>query len=100
MAVVELDLETELPKRDPKRNNFCTKVPTNTPGELLYALEPDNIEKAYVGYYGNDKATNSKIMRDVFAKGDAWFRTGDIVRMDSRLCGYGLQSGRQPTAVR
>ena len=81
-AIVEVDLETELPKRDPKNHNFCTRVPTNTPGELLYGLEPDNIEKNYAGYYGNEKASKSKIMRDVLSKGDAWFRTGDIVRMD------------------
>lgn len=36
----------------------------------------------FVGYHGNDKATNSKILTNVFKKGDEWFRTGDLLTMD------------------
>ncbi|MCJ1399675.1 hypothetical protein MMC11_002877 [Xylographa trunciseda] len=81
-AIVELDWDTELPARNPKRNNFCTRVQTGAPGELLYVVDPTNIKEAYSGYYNNEKATNEKIMRDVFSKGDMWFRTGDVVRID------------------
>ena len=28
--------------------------------------------------------TEKKILRDVFAKGDAWFRTGDLMRLDEQ----------------
>merc|ERR1712151_355749 len=31
---------------------------------------------------GDSKATEKKILRDVFAEGDAWFRTGDLLRTD------------------
>lgn len=83
MHIVELDWETELPKRDPK-TGFCTKVQPGEPGELLFQLPADDIKKRFQGYYNNAKATNSKILRDVFTKGDAWFRTGDVIRGENR----------------
>lgn len=82
MAIVELDHVTEAPHRDPK-TGLCTPVPRGEPGELLYALDADNVKEKFQGYFNNDKATDSKIMRDVLKKGDAWFRTGDVVRWDS-----------------
>ena len=84
MAIVELDWEADLPVRDPKNNNFCSRTQTNEPGELIYWLDPQDIAASYQGYFGNEKASTSKILRDVFAKGDAWFRTGDAVRMDAQ----------------
>ncbi|KAK2798489.1 hypothetical protein FQN51_007643 [Onygenales sp. PD_10] len=82
LAVVELDYETEQPWRDPQ-TGFCKKVPSGEPGELLFALNPDNIKETFQGYFNNTKATDSKIMRDVISKGDAWFCTGDVVRWDA-----------------
>ncbi|KLJ09804.1 hypothetical protein EMPG_14770 [Blastomyces silverae] len=81
VAVVELDYETEQPRRDPK-TGFCTKVPRGDPGELLFALNAENIKSTFQGYFNNTGATEGKILRDVLKKGDAWFRTGDVVRWD------------------
>ncbi|KAH7634107.1 hypothetical protein B0T09DRAFT_102631 [Sordaria sp. MPI-SDFR-AT-0083] len=81
-AVVRLDFESDQPHRDPS-TGFCTRTRPNEPGELLAALPPKDIKSRFQGYFGNEKATNSKILRDVFKKGDAWFRTGDIVHWDS-----------------
>lgn len=81
--IVQLDWETELPFRDPKNNNFCVQVPQGQPGELLFKIaDPENVSRTYQGYFNNAKATESKIMRSVFEKGDAFFRTGDVVRLD------------------
>lgn len=80
MAVVELDPETEAPARDPKTNR-CQRVKTGEPGELLYAL-PEDTKVAFQGYFNNDKATGSKILRGVFSEGDAWFRSGDTIIWD------------------
>ncbi|KIX09565.1 uncharacterized protein Z518_00645 [Rhinocladiella mackenziei CBS 650.93] len=80
-SIVEVDWETETPRRDPK-TGFCVKVPRGEPGELLYAIDPKDIGRKYQGYFGNKKASDSKIWRDVHKKGDAWFRSGDIVRFD------------------
>lgn len=80
-AAVEVDFETDSPARG--ENGFCKKVKPGEPGEMLFQLPTKSIETRFQGYYGNAKATNDKIMRDVFKKGDAWFRTGDIMRWDS-----------------
>ncbi|KAK4186293.1 hypothetical protein QBC35DRAFT_274042 [Podospora australis] len=82
VAIVEVDHETELPYRDPK-TGFCIKAGRGEPGELLFLLPSKNTEERFQGYYGDKGATSKKIMRDVFSKGDAWFRTGDVVRWDS-----------------
>lgn len=82
LAIVELDWETDEPYRDSSKNNFCKRVEPGVSGELLYVMDPADIGKTYQGYFGNEKASKSKIMRDVLAKGDAWFRTGDVVRLD------------------
>ncbi|KAL8828858.1 MAG: hypothetical protein Q9191_002353 [Dirinaria sp. TL-2023a] len=80
-AIVKLDWVTEAPLRSGP-NNFCTRVPRGEPGELLQRVNADQIEADYQGYFNNTKATQSKVMRDVLAKGDAYFRTGDVVRWD------------------
>ncbi|KAF3938863.1 hypothetical protein ABW19_dt0208123 [Dactylella cylindrospora] len=77
-AVVYIDYETEEIWRDPV-TGFCKRVPNGERGEMLFKLDENNIGLGYQGYYGNEKASNSKIMRDVFKKGDAWFRTGDVM---------------------
>lgn len=68
--------------RDPK-TGFCIAADKDEPGELLMKImDSKNVEDSFQGYYGNKTATYSKIIRDVFKKGDAWFRSGDLLRMD------------------
>ncbi|KAI2830438.1 hypothetical protein CBS12448_3205 [Aspergillus niger] len=81
VAIVEIVQETQQPWRDPK-SGFCKKVPRGDPGELLYALNPQDPGESFVGYYKNNKATDGKILRDVFRKGDAYYRSGDLIRWD------------------
>ncbi len=80
-AVVRLDIETELAWRDPS-SGLCERVPKGDVGELLFRL-PEDIRQNYQGYFGNKAASNSKVVRDVLRKGDAYFRTGDLVRWDA-----------------
>ena len=83
LAIVKVDWETETPFRDPANQSFCIKLPRGESGELLFRIaDPATIEREYQGYFNNPKASQSKIMRDVFQSGDAFFRTGDIVRWD------------------
>ncbi|KAK0724679.1 hypothetical protein B0H67DRAFT_598185 [Lasiosphaeris hirsuta] len=81
-AIVHVGHETELPERDPK-TGFGRRARRGEPGELLFKLPPKNINTRFQGYYGDQGATTKKIMRSVFSKDDAWFRTGDIVRQDN-----------------
>lgn len=81
IAYVEVDHETSLPYRHPQ-TGFCRRVGRGEPGELLCKLPAEDIDSRFQGYFGDKTATSKKIMRDVFRKGDAWFRTGDVMRWD------------------
>ncbi len=54
---------------------------TDEPGEALGRLSPRDAMK-FEGYT-NVAASEAKILRDVFVAGDAWFRTGDLMRRDA-----------------
>ncbi|KAF2021994.1 acetyl-CoA synthetase-like protein [Aaosphaeria arxii CBS 175.79] len=84
LALVRMDpnAETPEPLRDPD-TGLCQLADNDEPGELMYKLDPADISQKFQGYYGNDKATNSKIARDIRVKGDAYFRTGDLLRRDA-----------------
>ena len=79
---IELDVDAEEPVRDPQ-TGLCRKVEIGEPGELIWELEASDVGRNFEGYYGNKEASAKKILRDVFKKGDAWFRTGDMQRQDS-----------------
>lgn len=78
-AAVETDLETGDIIRDPK-TGFAKRLPLETGGEILLAVPGERI---FGGYYGNAAATEKKYARDVFKKGDCFYRTGDALRRDS-----------------
>ena len=62
--------------RDPK-TGFAYRQPYEKGGEIIVAV-PD--VKAFAGYYNNPEATMKKFERDVFKKGDLWYRSGDALR--------------------
>jgi acyl-CoA synthetase (AMP-forming)/AMP-acid ligase II len=80
-VIVEFDHEKGVPWRN-VHTNFCKEVPRGDVGELLYALDADKINSSFQGYLENRKATEDKVIRNVLRKGDAWFRTGDLMRWD------------------
>jgi fatty-acyl-CoA synthase len=76
--IVKFDVEKEEPVRGP--DGLCIEAGVNEPGEAIGPIT-DNPRQRFDGY--EDQAqTKKKIMRDVFEKGDAWFRTGDLLRKD------------------
>lgn len=81
IAIVEVDWATDLPLRDPT-TGFCRRVTPGAPGEMLFRLpdDPAEVHKRFQGYFNNPAATDKKIARGCFAPGDAWFRSGDVVR--------------------
>ncbi|KAI1499033.1 AMP-binding enzyme [Biscogniauxia marginata] len=80
LAIVARDPETDAPARDPK-TGLCRQVKRGEVGELLFVL-PKDTERSFQGYFNNPKATDSKIIHDVFKKGDGYFRSGDLVSWD------------------
>jgi acyl-CoA synthetase (AMP-forming)/AMP-acid ligase II len=83
MSLVKLDPNTDNsePIRD-SQTGLCQIAGQDEPGELLVKLDANNISTKFQGYFGNKKATNSKVIRNVKKKGDAFFRTGDLMRRD------------------
>jgi fatty-acyl-CoA synthase len=79
VRLVRFDVEAEAPMR--RANRLCIEC---RPGEIGEALGQIGAEArmAYAGY-ADKAASNAKILTNVFAKGDAWFRTGDLLRQDS-----------------
>jgi fatty-acyl-CoA synthase len=62
---------------------FCTPCELNEAGEAIGQLlnDPSNIGNRFEGYTCQE-ASNNRILRDVFERGDAWFRTSDLLRKD------------------
>lgn len=74
--------------RDPS-TGLCKVTEDNEPGELIMNIFfAKNPEKVFQGYLGNKKENESKIIRNVFRKGDAWFRSGDLLKQDSKGLWY------------
>ena len=81
VALVKFDHETNEPIRN--EDGFCTRCSANEAGEAIGQILDDGTSSAgrFEGY-ADKLATEEKILRHVFAKGDAWFRTGDLMRRD------------------
>ncbi|MBK1711049.1 long-chain-acyl-CoA synthetase, partial [Marichromatium gracile] len=80
--VVRFDYDTEEPMRGP--DGFCIKCDPNEVGEVISEIldDPSKPSQRFEGY-ADEKATKKKILRDVFKKGDMWFRTGDLMKKDA-----------------
>ncbi|KAJ9615695.1 hypothetical protein H2200_001771 [Cladophialophora chaetospira] len=57
--------------------NFAKRQPYEMGGEILVRVASEN---AFPGYWQDHAATSKKYARDVFDKGDLWYRTGDALR--------------------
>ncbi len=73
-AIVKYNVDEDEPLRG--ENVFMQKVKVGETGLLLGEITEEN---PFVGYISRE-ATESKIFRDVFTKGDVWFNTGDLIR--------------------
>ncbi|HEX4042274.1 MAG TPA: long-chain-acyl-CoA synthetase [Xanthobacteraceae bacterium] len=84
LALVKFDSATEEPARDDAgRGMRCALEET---GEAIGRIaNADNSAAASGEFegYTNAAETERKILRNVFEPGDAWFRTGDLMRMDA-----------------
>jgi fatty-acyl-CoA synthase len=78
VKLVQFDVESETPVRG--TDGFCIPCAPGETGEAI-GLIKDDARGGYSGY-ADQSASEKKILRDVFAKGDAWFRTGDLMRED------------------
>jgi fatty-acyl-CoA synthase len=78
IALIKCDLATGEPLRD--QNGFCQACGPDEPGEAIGKILHTG-ESQFDGYT-DPAASDAKILRGVFVAGDAWFRTGDLMRKD------------------
>jgi len=77
--IVRFDVEREEPIRG--ADGLCMECKPGEVGEAIGEIRDDEPRSRFEGYTkGHD--TERKILRDVFQKGDRWFRTGDLLRQD------------------
>jgi len=76
--IVRFDVERELPIRGP--DGFCIECGDGEIGEAIGEITSE-AGKNFEGYT-READTQKKILRNVFALGDAWFRTGDLMKRD------------------
>ncbi len=73
-AIVEYDVQNDQPVRD--RRGRLKRVRTGEVGLLLGEIS----DLAPYDGYTDPAASEKKLLRDVFRRGDCWFNTGDLMR--------------------
>lgn len=83
VKVVQFDVESEQPRRNDA--GFCIPCAPDEIGEIIGEIidDPQAPANRFEGY-ADKSANDSKILRNVFRQGDAWFRSGDLVTRDER----------------
>jgi fatty-acyl-CoA synthase len=81
-TIVRFDLERERPLRNSR--GFCEEAAAGETGEAIGRIfdDPSMPAGRFEGY-ADAAETERKILRGVFEAGDAWFRTGDLMRRDA-----------------
>ncbi|KAF0186125.1 MAG: fatty-acyl-CoA synthase [Hyphomonadaceae bacterium] len=78
--IIKFDYETEMPWRDV--NGLCAVCEHDEVGEVIGKIDVDDPRAQFDGYANDQEATNKKILHNVFAEGDTYFRTGDLMKID------------------
>jgi len=79
IRLVRFDIDAGEVVRGP--NGLCEEARPGEVGEAIGAIGND-IRHDFSGY-ADKAASDKKILTDVFARGDRWFATGDLLRQDS-----------------
>ena len=76
--VIRFDVETEMPVRGDE--GLCIECTPDEVGEAIGGISA-RPGRQFEGYTTKAES-EKKLLRDVFKKGDLWFRTGDLMRRD------------------
>jgi fatty-acyl-CoA synthase len=81
LALVKFDVERGAPARS--AHGFCIRCAPDEAGEAIGRISA-NVTDHVTRFdgYSDSAETEKKILRDVFEPGDAWYRTGDLIRRD------------------
>ncbi|KAI0475852.1 fatty-acyl-CoA synthase [Xylariaceae sp. FL0804] len=65
-------------------DGLAVEARVGEPGEAVFRLDARDPDRGGVpAYFGNRAATVSRRLADVFRRGDLWFRSGDLMRLDA-----------------
>ncbi|XP_012283173.1 long-chain fatty acid transport protein 4 [Orussus abietinus] len=78
ISIIKVDSDG-VPIRNSK--GLCQICEPNEPGVFIGKIIPNNPSRAFLGYV-NQEASKSKVVHDVFTKGDSAFISGDILVAD------------------
>jgi len=78
--IVKFNHETEMPVRD--ADGRCILAEVGEVGEAIGEIRANDARYQFAGYAGAEEETQKKVLTDVFADGDRWFRTGDLLSVD------------------
>ena len=81
VALARFDPERAAPLRNAQGR--CERCAIGEPGEALGQILAGQQATQFEGYT-DAAASAQKVLRDVFAPGDAWYRTGDLLRQDAQ----------------
>jgi fatty-acyl-CoA synthase len=83
VALLRFDVERGEPARSAE--GLCERCSANEVGEAVGLIPSGGKELAgrFEGY-ADAEASARKVLRNVFKQGDAWYRTGDLMRRDER----------------
>jgi len=81
-ALVRVDANSGAPLRGP--DGLCVPCARGETGEACGRIGRADAGGGRFEGYTDAGETEKKILRDVLAKGDAWFRTGDLMRQDQQ----------------
>jgi fatty-acyl-CoA synthase len=81
-AIVKVDAEQAQPLRDD--HGLCIACGPGEIGEAVGRIGNANGGGGRFEGYTDVSETEKKILRDVFARGDSWFRTGDLMLKDAQ----------------
>jgi fatty-acyl-CoA synthase len=79
IRIIQFDVEAEKPIRNAR--GFGVECGPGQVGECIGRIGGD-ARAEYTGYV-DKAASEKKVLHDVFEKGDAWFATGDLMRIDA-----------------
>jgi fatty-acyl-CoA synthase len=80
IRLVQFDVEAEEPVR--AMDGSCIEAGPGQVGECIGKIGGGDARSEYAGYV-DKAASEKKVLRDVFTRGDAWFRTGDLMKTDA-----------------
>jgi fatty-acyl-CoA synthase len=83
IKLIKMNAEASEPVRN--EEGLCIPAGRGEPGEAVFPItQGSGAGAASFEGYTSETDSGKKVLRDVQAAGDAWFRSGDLMRKDSR----------------